>query len=565
MKRTLIYAALTGMILAMLVGLASAQTDPRTLPPLTASQITYLGSFTAPQSSVPGSTNNGDKLEYGGTALGIGPDGRSLFIGCHAQVDTFGRISIPAIGGAASIVERCQPIPNFNAIANAQGRVNGLVVGGSLFAGGKLYVNGYTFYDNTGGHIATTFAGATIGTLAGPWKMHPTWPGMFAGGMTTIPAEWQAALGGDALSGLCCISTIGRSSFGPAMFAFRLSDVSASNASTWLVGYDEAHKTLGPYDSAGEYYGMAMTMGGLGWLPGTRSPFAIVNRPTTYCYGEGTMNKALDRQPNGKGQIFCYDPFNDNSNGYHSEDYELSLIVYDANDLAAVKAGTKQPWAVLPTQRIALPGTAKAKEIRGATLDPATGRLYVAMDYGANPRIHVWQIGAPVVTPPPPPKVNCAGVWSESLSEPTPPVCDASQQQTRTRTRTFTATTLPANGGDACPASPVVTQEVSPCVYTPPPPPVVPSFVGRIRSQAEYKAGGLVAGIRLTLQVPASQTVPAVGAAVRVSIPLANGQQEQRAATVYSRKPNAYAGTTDWQVVVQLPGVQTLAIRVEVP
>jgi len=437
----------------LLATVAHAQTDPRTLPTLAASQIAYLGSFTAPKNTIPNASEP-DRLEYGGYALSLGPDGKSLFIGCHDWGDKLARITIPAVGGGASVVEPCTAIPNWQNIANAQGRVNGLVVGGSLWYQGALLVNGYTFYDNTGGHLATTFKGATIGTLAGPWKLSATWPGMFAGNMAAVPAEWRALVGGPVLAGLCCISTIGRSSFGPAMFSFDPANVGGSNASTWLVGYPEAHKTLGPYDSAGEYYGMAMTMGGLGWVPGTRSPFAVVNRPTTYCYGEGTTNKALHQQPNGKGQIYCWDPFGDNSNGYHSESYELSLVVYDGNDLAAAKAGTKQPWEVVPTARIVLPGGVLAKELRSATFDPATGRLYVAMEYGPNPRIHVWQIGAPVVTPPPAP-VDCAGTWGawtrQANSE---SACSAAGSRTFLESRLFTVTTSPANGGAACPASP---------------------------------------------------------------------------------------------------------------
>lgn len=77
------------------------------------------------------------------------------------------------------------------------------------------------------------------------------------------------------------------------------------------------------------------------------------------------------------------------------------------------------------------------------------------------------------VAPPPPPSpapVHCAGTWS-----PWSPVAPGewsacvAGSQSRQESQTFTVTTAPANGGTACPASPVTRTVTRACVVAPPP------------------------------------------------------------------------------------------------
>lgn len=69
--------------------------------------------------------------------------------------------------------------------------------------------------------------------------------------------------------------------------------------------------------------------------------------------------------------------------------------------------------------------------------------------------------------PPPPTPVHCDGTWSAPVE--TVSAC-VNGSQTVTSARTFSVTTQPANGGNACPASPGVTTTTRSCTVEPPPP-----------------------------------------------------------------------------------------------
>ncbi|MFN7977706.1 MAG: hypothetical protein U0P30_06185 [Vicinamibacterales bacterium] len=370
--------------------------DVTSQPLIGADQITYVGAFSLPVLT-SASTVEGDTLSYGGYALGLGPDGASLYVGCHDWGEKLARVSIPAMGEQAKVIEPCTTIPKVTGISGPLGLVNGMALGGSLWWHDRLIVSAYTYYDNSAGtsdgHNKTHFAGPAIGQLAGPWRVGNDPPGMIAGNMAVVPEEWRALVGGPVIGGLCCIPIISRSSYGPSISAFNPDDIGTASKvkSEMLVGYPDDHQNLGGYNSAGEFYGMAMTMGGFAWPRGTRAVLAVVNRPTAYCYGRGTTDKQLDGQPTGTGHHYCYDPYSQEQ-GNHSPDFELSVIVFDAADLAKVKAGRKRPWDVKPVTRINLPNAPKAGQLQSATFDPATGRLYLTPSYKIQGQIYVWQI-----------------------------------------------------------------------------------------------------------------------------------------------------------------------------
>jgi hypothetical protein len=541
--------ALWILLALLLAAPAAAQTDPRTQPLVQAGDMAHLGSFT-----LPAFDRAGRPIEYGGYSLGLSADGTELYFSCNGS-GRMARVKVPTVldGRQATIVEDCTGPPNLGAIdPTAQ---NGLSLGGVTWFGGTFFAAAHSYYDADKNAVASVWSGASWASLVGPVRAHPTLhPNWHGGAFVVVPSEWRALIGAPLAISTSSLSIITTTSFGPSFSPF---DPATMKAADPLIGYDETHP-LGPPQTANQLWNRASRGFGAFWPSGTGAIlYAYANAPKDYWYGPS---------PSPAGLV---DPLN-YYQGEHTSCPTHQVAAYRATDLLEVKAGRKQMWELRPYATWTLSDIAPACRQGQLSMvgDPAANRVYLGHWPGAGvpgvQTVHVYQVGS-APPPPPPPAIDCQGVWSESLSAPTPLACDATQQQTRTRTRTFTMTTAPQNGGVACPASPVVDTVTNACSYTPPPPPVVPSFVGRIRSQAEYTKGGLVVGIRLTLQVPASQTVPAVGAAVRVNIPLANGQTEQRAATVYSRKANAYAGTTDWQVVVQLPGVQTLAIRVEIP
>ena len=72
------------------------------------------------------------------------------------------------------------------------------------------------------------------------------------------------------------------------------------------------------------------------------------------------------------------------------------IWAYDAEELAAVRAGSKAPWQVTPYATWALPemgGATGAATMQSATYDPTTRRWYIALEgSGATPEVHVYQI-----------------------------------------------------------------------------------------------------------------------------------------------------------------------------
>ena len=206
----------------------TAQTNPRTLPAVTAAPV-YLGSFTIPP-----------ELHYGGHALGLSADGASLYYTCIYGT-SIARLSIPALGGTAAILEPCGG-PD---IVKGMGQ-SGLI-GGILHYGGAMYLTTYGDYD--AGHSMRTshWSGAALNAMSGPDAIsNDINPGLVAGYMAVVPAEWRALLGGPVLSGQCCISIISRSSHGPAAAVFDPAD--RKKKAKLLQGY--------PYRPAARIWGI---------------------------------------------------------------------------------------------------------------------------------------------------------------------------------------------------------------------------------------------------------------------------------------------------------------------
>jgi hypothetical protein len=366
-----------------------------------AGNLVYLGKFFLPSDDGSGRPPAESFLSYGGFALGIGPDGQSLYFGCHAQGSRLARVTVPGIGGLASVVERCAAIPNLAAIN--PGDPNGQQLGGSLSWNGRLVVSGYSFYDGNNSASATHFVGSDTTTLGGPFRVGTDLPGMIAGYMGIVPQEWRGLLGGPALTGQCCLSIISRSSYGPSVSVFDPDQLGAgATPSRMLVGYPDAHQTLGPYDTAGPYFNGATRLGGVAFPAGTRSVLFVGRHASTYCYGEGTGNPALHNTPHPGGGVYCYDP-TDYYKGTHGYPYHHQVWAYDANDLLAVRQGLKQPWDVVPYATWTLSnmdGGGGTASIRSATYDPATRRWYIVQDTaGAAPEVHVYEITNAVLQP----------------------------------------------------------------------------------------------------------------------------------------------------------------------
>ena len=351
------------------------------LPRLTRSALTYVGAF-----SVPHQDDNAQPLGYSGHALGYDPARHGLFFGGHDWDQKLCEIGIPAtisLTQTASILQNCTDV--------TEGRLDQVddylpKLGGTLVYNGRLIVSAYSYYDASGSQILSHFASSTIlsqtGDLQGPYRVGD-WAGIVAGYMTTIPAAWQAALGGPALTGQCCIPIISRTSAGPAASVFDPDDVGRTDpvSATVILAYPLEHP-LAEVETQNDSFNLATHIVGVAFPPGTRSVLFFGRQGTgPYCYGTGEE---------------CNDPIDD-SKGNHAYPYVHQIWVYDALDLVAVKNGQRQSWEVQPYAlwRLSEMDDSGSARIVGATYDPASGRVYITEFYGEEPAVHVYQITVP--------------------------------------------------------------------------------------------------------------------------------------------------------------------------
>ncbi len=138
--------------------------------------------------------------------------------------------------------------------------------------------------------------------------------------------------------------------------------------------------------------------------------YADWGHPSILSSGEGfnvVVDPVLYANWNGHG-YYSVDP----ATGYGAE-YIPCVWAYDALDLAAVKAGTMQPWEVVPYDVLTLdmpnaawhssapPGSPapvsfwsmrQTAAVKGVATDVANNRIFVHRSAGENPVIYVYQV-----------------------------------------------------------------------------------------------------------------------------------------------------------------------------
>jgi hypothetical protein len=311
-----------------------------------------------------------------------------LFFGSHDWDQLLCEIEIPAtisLSVTADILQDCTDV--------TEGRMDQIdedtiKLGGSLVYNNHLIVSAYSYYDADGSQELSHFASSTdlsqTGDIAGPYQLGD-WAGIVSGYMGLIPPEWQASLGGPALTGQCCISIISRTSAGPAVSVFDPDQVDVTNPVpvVHLLHYPLAHP-LAQENTQNNLFNLATTIKGIAFPRGTRSVLFFGRHGTgPYCYGTGGE----------QGEGDCYDPV-DSSKGTHSYPYYHQVWAYDALDLLAVKDGQKETWEIQPygVWQILSMDASGGATIRGAAIDPASGRVYITEGYGEDPQVHVYEI-----------------------------------------------------------------------------------------------------------------------------------------------------------------------------
>lgn len=362
--------------------------------------LTYLGTI-----NITHSDGTCPETSYSrGTGLTYNPAGNggagSFYISGRMTNHCVAEITKPSVGGTATFIQNYTEPTNgtWSQIADCY---NGCFIGGHLLYNNNLYLTAVSYYD--AGYNQTKSLWRHNLTLSnhsgmvGPVAAGPGNQGMYNQYMDNVPAAFQAMLGGPAVIGGCCVPITSRTSLGPALYAF---DPERPGTVTPLLGYPDGHQTLNPFGASGSHPEANPTtrMAGVSFVEGTDTIlFVGTTGKGQYCYGGSE----------------CSDPMYSEYKGVHAYPYVHYMWAYDVDDLAAVKAGTKQMWDVLPYAHWELPNIGAVVDEWSATgmaFDPAAKLLYVLKARESNgaiwPQIHVYSVNvtaATTSTPPPAP------------------------------------------------------------------------------------------------------------------------------------------------------------------
>lgn len=366
------------------------------------SDITYLGAFRTPQGIFGES-----EFAYSKGALEYNPDNNSLFAVGHDTQNGIAEISIPSLVSDTSNLSNLNTasiLQNFRRVlgdgTNSAGETID-IVGGMRYEGGKLYVNGYNFYNATGDYLDTTIViddatDIANSSISGYYRLNGA--AHAAGHISPIPTGLQAELGGTHISGLNGVNIVSRTSAGPSGFVWNLADIATANtldtiSSTTVLDYpfdpvtrrlhdDPFNQTLSndlwTWESRASY----------GFIPEgfrTYAHFGWSGGHTSEIVYKGTQIGATEECPG-----YCALDPNDSYNYYW---------FYDVDDLVAVRNGSVDSWTPRPYAygEFVVPfRTSTRQEIGGGAYDAANSRLFLALSYvdSNNPIILVYQLGS---------------------------------------------------------------------------------------------------------------------------------------------------------------------------
>lgn len=428
----------------------SEMTQASNDPLIYANNLEYLGAFKVP---------TGDDMSYGGSVITHNPTNNSLFIVGHTNAQKVAEISIPTPVKSSDLssLKRANVLQSFTDITEGNRRKiaaggiddfsgNNVNLGGLLVYGGKLIGTSYAFYSSkaTLSHFTSGLTLSTSGDFTGMYavgssSLVPT-ASFVSGWMTNVPAGLQPELGGPVLTGNGSLSILSRTSYGPSAFSFDPAKLGVEDPvpATPLLYYPQAHQTLIKNNLTNPVWNDTTKMAGMTMINGTRSILYIgyhgigernYGQPSTdpiyadVCTTPDTCKTGpkgwpicadpnncttgrkgipYDPQCNGSGSDGCYyDPTGMGAKGPHAYPYVYQVWAYDANELAQVKSGSKDPWEVEPYAIWQLPFSVTPTHLFGGATayDSVSGRLYVTAPqkerYGCCqrlPLVHVFQI-----------------------------------------------------------------------------------------------------------------------------------------------------------------------------
>jgi hypothetical protein len=376
--------------------------------------LVYQGSFKVPN---VGGGVDANSYAYAQGSTFYNPANNSIYLTGFNQLSKIGEISIPALGtGSVASLNRSTALqalteltegtlPNIN-----PGDPNVKLIGGTFTNGSNIFINAYSYYDGAGSQQLSIFKSgltfATTGDVTGPFRMGTTVDngqknsaGFVSGYMGIVPAAWRTSFGGDTFVGNCCLGILGRTSSGPSLGTINIADIGVTEPAplTMLVYYPIDHQAIGQQYSGADpcsqapslcapnfYFNGSSAVRGVVMPNGKDAVLFFGRHPQNgnYCYGSGTSDPALHGTlvgPSEPGVIYCYD-VDDHSKGSHGYPYAYHVWAYRASDMAAVKSGSVNPWAISPyavwNMTFPYSHTLDAN-ILGVAYNTTTGVLYI--------------------------------------------------------------------------------------------------------------------------------------------------------------------------------------------
>ena len=408
--------------------------DPSTLPRLSLSNLSYAGAFRLPREEA-----NANSFSYGGHLVAYNTSYNSLFVSDSGY--QIAEVSIPAPVVSADVnalpfAQFLQPFYDPTEGRMSQVAPSGVILDGLMVYNNRLYGTASIFYDANNTQRVSHYSRSLQLNQPSFQGWSQVWEaeraGYVSGMMAVLPPEWRSQLGGAAITGQCCIPIAWRTSGGPAAFAFDPQQVGQSTVpASPLLYYDGSHATLGDWGSSNPTYGGTTAIRGVVVVAGTRTALYFGrNGVGPFCYGNGTDDPSLNGTAAPDGSHLCYDPYNPGK-GQHAYPYNYQIWAYDLNDFAAVKAGTKQPWEVVPYDvwPLNLPTPEPSVQLGGVGYDPVSQSIYVSQykadpdGYGNRPLIHVLRVNVNGVSSTPPgdtSRVSSAAIVSDKAAPQAP-------------------------------------------------------------------------------------------------------------------------------------------------
>lgn len=402
---------------------------------LQSTDMTYLGAFRGPVDPVHGGTLwYTDAPDYGVAfrSARSGAENGSLYATGHLYYSSIFEGAIPSTFSSSSvlsdiprmtILQGLTPIFGSNrgdlkdciyntsnqCDPNPGGSGPNTQYGGLLVAGDKLIATRWDYYAYSGAQTYAWFTHGldlSVSDSSGPFKPSSN-SRIMSGYLTTIPENWRTALGGDTMSGLFEVPIVSATSAYPSATSFYAADLTgtgtvATNMLMYTTCPNYPHDTLGCWTNttpSNNYTSNSEGFGGAVFPVGSKTLLVFhVHGTGDSCYGEATTNQSLHGQVacgDGGAETCCYD-LESTSRGGHSYPYVYQVQAFSADDLAAVKAGTKTHNELMPyaVWSLSFPQSATNHTIAGVAYDPDTQRLFVrqgAAD-GTAPLYQVFQL-----------------------------------------------------------------------------------------------------------------------------------------------------------------------------